>query len=175
MQWACAHFFPPAAMAAHVTRWGDRPLAFACAVALSGRFGFDLDLDALGPDELTVCRAAVAAARRTQPLVQQGRLQRLVSPVEGNDRSRAAIAHTDAAATRAVLFAYQLEPPASSGPHLRPRLDPTRRYRLTTTDLCSPPRTLGERSGVELSTEGVPWPTDTPLTARIWEIESIGN
>jgi hypothetical protein len=46
---------------------------------------------------------------------------------------------------------------------------------LTTTDLCSPPRTLGERSGVELSTEGVPWPTDTPLTARIWEIESIGN
>ncbi len=37
MQWACSHFFPPQVMAAHVTRWGQRPVEFACAVALSTR------------------------------------------------------------------------------------------------------------------------------------------
>jgi alpha-galactosidase len=174
MQWACAHFFPAAAMAAHVTRWGDRPLAFACAVALSGRFGFDLDLEALGPGDLAICREAVALARRTQPLVQQGRLQRLVSPVEGPDRSRAAMAHTDATGERAVLFAYQLERSDTPGPAVRPVLDPTRRYRVTTTDLGAPPSSLGERSGADLAADGIPWPTDTPLTARIWEIEPTG-
>jgi alpha-galactosidase len=140
-------------------------------VALSGRFGFDLDLEALGPGDLAICREAVALARRTQPLVQHGRLQRLVSPVEGPDRSRAAIAHTDANAGRAVLFAYQLERSDSPGPAVRPALDPTRRYRVMVTDLAAPPSSLGERSGADLAAEGIPWPTDTPLTARIWEIE----
>ena len=83
MQWACSHFFPAAAMAAHVTRWGGRPMEFACAVALSGRFGLDLDLDSLSEEELAVCRRAVALARRTQDLVQQGELVRLVSPGRG--------------------------------------------------------------------------------------------
>jgi alpha-galactosidase len=140
-------------------------------VALSGRFGFDLDLEGLDPDELATCREAVAIARRTQPLVQQGRLQRLVSPVEGPDRSRAAMAHTDAAGVRAVLFAYQLERSDSPGPAVRPLLDPTRRYRVMTTDLGAPPSSLGERSGADLAAEGIPWPTDAPLTARIWEFE----
>ena len=94
MQWACSHLFPAAAMAADVTRWGERPLQFACAVALSGRFGFDLDLDSLDAEGLAVCRRAVALARRTQDLVQQGRLVRLVSPVDGDHRDRAALVRT---------------------------------------------------------------------------------
>jgi alpha-galactosidase len=170
MQWACSHFFPTSAMAAHVTRWGERPFAFACAVALSGRFGFDLDLEALGPDELAACRAAVAVARRTQPLVQQGRLQRYVSPVEGDDRSRAALGYTDEEAAHAVVFAYQLEPAGSPGPSIRPALDPSLEFRVATTDLCGPVVDLGVRSGAELAESGLDWPSDEPLTARIWEI-----
>ena len=116
MQWACSHFFPPAAMAAHVTRWGERPMEFACAVALSGRFGFDLDLESLSDAELAVCHRAVAVARRTQDLVQQGDLVRLVSPVEGDDRSRAALAHLSSDRRRAVVFGYRLDADADAGP-----------------------------------------------------------
>ena len=46
MQWAASHFLPANVVGAHVTREGDRPLAFGCAVAMSARFGFDLDFAA---------------------------------------------------------------------------------------------------------------------------------
>ena len=138
MQWACSHFFPASAMAAHVTRWGGRPLEFACAVALSGRFGFDLDLDALTEDEVAVCRRAVAVARRTQDLVQQVAPVRLVSPVEGDDRSRAALAHVGPDRSRAVVFAHQLEEPSGPAPRLLvPGLDPERTYAVRWTDLAA--------------------------------------
>ena len=124
MQWACSHLFPAAAMAAHVTRWGERPLQFACAVALSGRFGFDLDLDSLDEEGLAVCRRAVALARRTQDLVQQGRLVRLVSPVDGDHRDRAALAHVAADGARAVVFAYQLPGDVDGDPPRRASVGP---------------------------------------------------
>ena len=51
MQWAASHFLPANVVGAHVTREGDRPLAFGCAVAMTARFGFDLDLAGLTDDE----------------------------------------------------------------------------------------------------------------------------
>ena len=45
MQWDYSYFFPPMALASHVTHWGNRPMHFACSVAMSARFGMDLDLD----------------------------------------------------------------------------------------------------------------------------------
>ena len=38
MQWDYSYFFPPMAMASHVTHWGNRPMHFACSVAMSARF-----------------------------------------------------------------------------------------------------------------------------------------
>ncbi|MEZ5176691.1 MAG: alpha-galactosidase [Acidimicrobiales bacterium] len=105
IQWGASHLLPASVLAAHVTRWGRRPLAFACAVAMSGRFGFDLDLDALTDDERATCAAASAAYVRIRDLVQQGDLHRLVSPVGA---TRAALAHVDPSGDRAVVFAYRL-------------------------------------------------------------------
>lgn len=175
MHWAFGHFFPAAVMAAHVTRWGDRPLAFACAVALSGRFGFDLDLAALTDDEAATCRRAVQVARRTQDLVQQGDLVRLVSPVEGADRSRAAWAHTAVDGRRAVLFAFQVEEPTGAGPNLRLEgLDPGSDYRVTAVDLASPDApTTTRHTGAALGGAGLPWPLDQACTARLFEIEVL--
>ena len=186
MQWACAHFFPPAVMAAHVTRWGERPVEFACAVALSGRFGIDLDLGALSEDELAICRRAVQVARRTQDLVQQGELVRLVSPVEGDDRSRAALAHLSADRRRAVLFLYQLE---SAGPDAAsvvrvPGLDAGTTYRVRSTALASGEEASGVvtspdtsavigPTGAELAERGLDWPLDAACTARIYEFEAV--
>ena len=172
MQWACSHVFPAAAMAAHVTRWGGRPMEFACAVALSGRFGLDLDLDSLTQEELAVCRRSVALARRTQDLVQQGELVRLVSPVEGADTSRAALAHLSADRRRAVVFGYQLEEPSSPAPRLHlADLDPDVEYRVRSTDLRSDlPEDLGVRTGASIAADGLAWASEQPLTAAIWEL-----
>jgi alpha-galactosidase len=175
MQWACSHVFPAAAMAAHVTRWGERPMEFACAVALSGRFGFDLDLESLDERDRAICRRAVAWARRTQDLVQQGELVRMVSPVEGPDTSRAALAHLSADRRRGVVFAYQLEEPTEPPPRIRLRgLDPAAEYRIRSTDLgADEPEDLATSSGAELASAGLEWPSSVPLTARTWELERV--
>jgi alpha-galactosidase len=171
MQWACSHVFPAATMASHVTRWGGRPMELACAVALSGRFGLDLDLESLSSGELDTCRRAVALARRTQDLVQQGELVRLVSPVEGEDRSRAALAHLSADRRRAVVFAYQLEPASTPAPSLRLEdLQPDVAYRVRWTDLRADVVDLCTRTGVELGSDGLAWTPTNPLTAGIWEL-----
>lgn len=175
MQWACSMFFPSSAMAAHVTRWADRPLDFACAVALSARFGFDLDLNSLSPEEMTICRNAVAVARRTQPLVQHGRLQRLVSPVEGTDTSRAGLAYVDAEQSSAVVFAYQLEEPTSEAPRLLiDGLENGRSYSVTRASFESDPTAeLVEpllMTGAAIGDGSIPWEPTKPLTAAIWEI-----
>ena len=175
MQWACSHFFPASVMAAHVTRWGGRPLEFACAVALSGRFGFDIDLAGLSNDEHDVCLRAVALARRNAVLVQQGEIDHLISPVEGDDLSRAAVAYHSADGSRCVLFAYQLEPPTTPAPPIRVSgIDESRTYELTCTDLTSdqPLATL-HMAGTALAHDGLPWPLDTACTARIWEMTAI--
>jgi alpha-galactosidase len=177
MQWACGHVFPAAAMAAHVTRWGGRPMEFACAVALSARFGLDLDLTALSDEETAVCRRAVAVARRTQDLVQQGELVRLVSPVEGDDTSRAAQVHLASDRRRAVVFAYQLEPSARPAPALQlVDLEPTVRFRVRRTDLRGDePDEDVVRSGEELVAAGLAWPCDEPLTACVWELDALAD
>lgn len=149
-------------------------MAFACAVALSGRFGLDLDLAGLSDEELATCRRAVGFARRTQPLVQTGDVVRLVSPVEGEDRSRAAWAVVDGDRRRAVAFAYQLEE-STAPPHpgLRiDRLDTGVTYRVTTTDLASTePPTEVVASGRELAEHGLEWLLTEQCTARLYEIE----
>ncbi|HEX2578095.1 MAG TPA: alpha-galactosidase, partial [Aquihabitans sp.] len=105
IQWGASHLLPASVLAAHVTRWGGRPFEFACAVAMSGRFGFDVDLRTLTDEERAVAREATATYRRIRHLVQHGDVHRLVSPV-GSDRC--AIAHVAPDRREAVVFAYRL-------------------------------------------------------------------
>jgi alpha-galactosidase len=156
MQFAASHVLPANVVGAHVTRWGDRPLPFACAVALSGRFGFDLDLTALAPEDLDVCRRAVAIHGEVGDLVQQGDVWRLVAPGPSGDA--AAVAYHDPATGRAVAFCYQLGdavPPELPTPFL----DPACRYVVRSTDLT------GDLAEGGWSGEG--WPLDAPLTALV--------
>jgi alpha-galactosidase len=170
IQWACSHFFPARAMAAHVTRWGGRPLAFGCAVALSGRFGVDLDLGSLTPAEAEVLRASIDLAVRIRPLVQGGELIRLVSPVEGTDRSRAALAYRSGDRREAVLFAYQLEPPATEAPALPlDWLDEGATYHVRPLE---PFAATGSVTEVATSGDSLAWPGDEPCSGWIWAIST---
>ena len=141
MQWAASHFLPANVVGAHVTREGDRPVAFGCAVAMTARFGFDIDFDAMTADELAVCRRAVALYRDIRPLVQQGDLWRLVPPGE-----RAALAYAAEDGRRAVVFGFQLSAPTDPpdghandpAEPLRPGgLDPDQVYEVTAVDLAA--------------------------------------
>ena len=173
MQWAASHFLPANAVGAHVTREGDRPVAFGCAVAMSARFGFDIDFAGMSDHELAVCRRAVALYRDVRSLVQQGDLWRLVPPGE-----RAALAYVSSDGQRAVVFAFQLAAPSSDPGPLRPGgLDPDRTYEVTVVDLAAGPEAAGtgpaRRQGTALMEEGLDWPRRDPCTARIWVLRSV--
>ncbi|MEZ5237867.1 MAG: GH36 C-terminal domain-containing protein [Microthrixaceae bacterium] len=143
-------------------------------MALWGRFGFDIDLNALDESELEVCRRATALAHRAAAVVQKGDPEHLVSPVEGDDRSRAAVAY-HAGDAGSVVFAYQLEDPSGDAPRIRPRaLERAASYRLTATDLRSDePLEVLTLSGEELAARGLDWPLSEACTARIWEVERL--
>src|SRR6202034_4746822 len=82
----------------------DQDLAVACAVAMSARFGFDLDPSTLRPPERAACQRASAIYREVRDLVQGGDLYRLIAP----DGDRAALAYADASRAHLVVFGYQL-------------------------------------------------------------------
>jgi alpha-galactosidase len=172
MQWAASHFLPANVVAAHVTREGDRPVAFGCAVAMTARFGFDLDLAEIADDERTACRRAIDLYRDIRPLVQQGDLWRLERPSE-----RAALAYVSADGRRAVLFAFQLTLPGDETGPLRPDgLDPGRMYDVVEIDLAAGPdparSQVERREGSALMETGLEWPLCDPCTARIWVLQS---
>ena len=167
MQWAASHFLPANAVAAHVTRAGDRPVAFGCAVAMSARFGFDLDLAALSDEERAICRRAVELYRDIRPLVQQGEVWRLIPPGE-----RAALSYLspDRGAGRGLCL------PTGRRHIGRPGrcawMGSTRTGRTRSrppTSLMPPLRRPAEQwSGADLMERGLEWPLTSACTARIW-------
>lgn len=177
MQWACSHFFPAVAMAAHATTSGDRPLEFALGVALWGRFGFDLDLDSLSDADLERCRCASVIARRTRELVQHGRLERLVSPVDRTTAGRqAAVAYVNDDGSRAVVLAYQITAPERDDvTELALRgLRPNTTYELRQLRLDDP--TVSDIPGAgpvesrHTANAPLPWPGRAAFTSTILEL-----
>jgi alpha-galactosidase len=173
MQWAASYFLPANVVAAHVTREGDRPLAFGCAVAMSARFGFDLDLAALTESERSVCRRAVELYRNIRPIIQQGDLWRLTVSDE-----RAALAYVSPDELRAVVFAFQItDPTTEPGPICLGGLGVERMYRITPVDLAAerviPADHDSERRlGEDLADRGIDWPLTQACTAHIWVLDA---
>lgn len=126
MQWDYSYFFPSMALASHVTRWGDRPMHFACSVAMSTRFGMDLDLTKLSGEEKSICAGAIRAYKEIREVAQLGDLYRLEDP-HGN--CRGAIDYVAEDRSRAVLFAFQLLDGPQAPVHPQ-GLAPKRKYRV---------------------------------------------
>ncbi|EEF60087.1 alpha-galactosidase [Pedosphaera parvula] len=124
MQWDFSYFFPPMATASHVTHSGNRPMHFACSVAMSARFGMDLDLTSLPPADKAVCAGAISAYKRIRDVTQLGDLYRLENPHEG---MRGALDFVSPDQSRAVVFVFQLKDGQNTA--VRPQgLDPAKRY-----------------------------------------------
>lgn len=168
IQWGASHLLPASVVAAHVTHWGQRPIPFGCAVAMSGRFGFDLDLRALAEADREVCAAAAADYVRIRDLVQQGDLHRLVSPIGS---TRAAWGYVAPDGERAVVFLYRLpddpEPAAEDAvvlPWLAGRTD------REVVDL-TPGRRRDETAALDET--GLAWPVGATPSARVVEIRPL--
>jgi alpha-galactosidase len=124
MQWDYSYFFPPMAIASHVTHWGHRPMHFACSVAMSARFGMDLDLTKLPAEDKAICAGAIAAYKQVRDVVSFGDLYRLEDP---HTAFRGAINYVSPDRSRAVVFAFQLKDGQNTA--VRPQgLDPAKRY-----------------------------------------------
>lgn len=106
MQWDYSYFFPAMTLASHVTHWGKRPLHFACAVAMSARFGMDLDLAKLSAEDKAVCAGAISAYKRIREISHLGELYRLERP---HGAARGALNYVATDRARAVVFVFQLK------------------------------------------------------------------
>jgi alpha-galactosidase len=126
MQWDYSYFFPPMAIASHVTHSGDRPMHFACSVAMSARFGMDLDLNQLPAQDKAICAGAISAYKEIRDVTAFGDLYRLENP---HETFRGALDFVSPDRARAVVFVFQLK----DGRQLpvRPQgLDPVRNYTI---------------------------------------------
>ena len=170
MQWDYSYFFPPMSIVSHVTHSGNRPLHFACSVAMSARFGMDLDLIKLSPEDRGICEGAISVYKRIREVTQLGDLYRLERPHEA---ARGALSFVSSDHSRAVLFVFQLKD-AKALP-VRPQgLDGAMRY--VVRELNPPPgrASLSQEgksfTGEELMRVGILPPCEKALEACVIEL-----
>ncbi|WP_150265074.1 alpha-galactosidase [Paenibacillus tepidiphilus] len=91
IQYGTSLVYPVSAMGAHVSAVPNHqvgrvtPLSFRGDVAMSGNFGYELDLTKFTEEEKELVKEQVANYKQIRGLVQQGNLYRLQSPFEGNE------------------------------------------------------------------------------------------
>jgi alpha-galactosidase len=124
MQWDYSYFFPSMAIASHVTHWGKRPMHFACSVAMSARFGMDLDLTKLSTEDKAACAGAIDAYKQIRDVTQLGDLYRLEDP---HQNYRGALNYVSDDRTKAVVFVFQLKE-GPDAPVYPQGLDPDKSY-----------------------------------------------
>ena len=79
---------------------------FACCVAMSARFGMDLDVTKLSPEDKAICAGAVKAYKHIRDITQLGKLYRLERP---HKALRGALNFVSQDKSRAVIFVFQLK------------------------------------------------------------------
>ncbi|HEX7655307.1 MAG TPA: alpha-galactosidase [Verrucomicrobiae bacterium] len=158
MQWDYSYFFPVMALASHVTHWGNRPMHFACTVAMSARFGMDLDLTKLPAADRATCTGAIAAYKEIREVTQLGELYRLEDPHQGY---RGALNFVAPDQSKAVVFAFQLHAGPAAPVHPQ-GLDPQRQYRVHELNPANGRAPIPQEgktiSGADLMANGV-WPS----------------
>jgi alpha-galactosidase len=121
---------------------------FACAVAMSVRYGMDLDLTKLNLADKAVCAGAIKAYKRIRDVTQLGDLYRLENPY---DSIRSALNYVSKDHKRAVLFVFQLRD--GEVPPVRPQgLAPEKQYIIHELDPL-PSRTALLKEGKSFSGE----------------------
>ena len=172
MQWDYSYFFPPMAIASHVTHWGNRPMHFACSVAMSARFGMDLDLNKLSAADKAICAGAISAYKKIRDVTSFGDLYRLEDP-HGNFRGTLDFVSPDKA--RAVVFVFQLKDGENVPAHPQ-GLDPVKTYTIRELNPAPGRAALSQEgktfTGAELMRDGILPSCSKGLEACVIELGS---
>jgi len=135
IQYGTSMVYPASSMGAHVSAIPNHqvhrntPLETRGHVAMSGNFGYELDLTKLSESECDDIRQQVAQYKELRKLIQYGDFYRLLSPFEGNETAWMFVSE-DRKEAFAAYFKVLAEPNA---PLCRLRLtglDPNKSYRL---------------------------------------------
>ncbi|OCT12386.1 alpha-galactosidase [Paenibacillus pectinilyticus] len=91
IQYGTSIVYPVSSMGSHVSAVPNHQVHRTTSletrghVAMSGNFGYELDLTKFTDEEKEIVKAQVADYKKIRPLVQFGDMYRLLSPFEGND------------------------------------------------------------------------------------------
>ncbi len=139
IQYGTSLVYPISTMGAHVSAVPNHQvhrmtsLETRGAVAMSGNFGYELDLTKMSEEERAEVKRQVAEYKEIRHLVQFGSLYRLRSPFEGNDTAWMMVSE-DGTEAFAVYVRVLAEPNAPLDWVQFKGLDPLAQYRLVGTD-----------------------------------------
>lgn len=137
MQWGTSYFFPPIAMASHISASPNHqtqrtiPLKYRIDVAMSGRLGMEIQPKNMTDWEKDFCRKAIAEYKQIRPVVQMGDIYRLLSPYD--KKGVASMMMVDSEKDEAVFYWWKLESFVNEQLPRVPMagLDPVKKYRVT--------------------------------------------
>lgn len=90
IQYATSLTYSPVMMGAHVSVSPNQqtgritPLSTRGYVAMSGNFGYELDLENVTEDEMKMIKDQIICYKEIRPIIQQGDFYRIQSPFDGN-------------------------------------------------------------------------------------------
>jgi alpha-galactosidase len=151
IQYGTSLAFPAITMGAHVSVIPNHqvgrmtPLATRGIIAMSGNFGYELDIGRMSAADQAEVKRQVALYKRIRPTTQLGRLYRLLSPFAGNEAAWMFVAPDGGEAV--VIYVKTLAQPASPLRILHlAGLDAAARYRIA--DYYGPVGTAYENAGL---------------------------
>lgn len=136
IQYGTSIVYPVSTMGAHVSNVPNHQvhrttsLTMRGDVAMSGNFGYELDLTALSAEDKALAARQVAQYKEIRSLVQQGDMHRLLSPFEGRGNTAWMFVNEDQSEAFVAFFRVLAE---ANGPIRRLKLkglDPNKKYRL---------------------------------------------
>jgi alpha-galactosidase len=173
MQWDYSYFFPPMAIASHVTLSGNRPMHFACSVAMSACLGMDLDLTRLPAQDKATLTGAITAYKKIRDVIATGDLYRLEDPHQGY---RGALDFVSPDRSRAVVFAFQLQD-GQIAPVYPQGLDRARRYTIHELNPAPGRAAMAQEgqtlTGEQLMRDGIMPSCSKTLEACVMELNSM--
>ncbi|KXG44051.1 alpha-galactosidase [Tepidibacillus decaturensis] len=139
IQYGTSLVYPIITMGAHVSAVPNHQVNRVTSldmrgdVAMSGNFGYELDLTKLSEGEKEIVKRQVEKYKRIRSLIQFGDFYRLKSPFEGNDT---AWLFTNSEKSRVIVFYYSIltEPAAPLSVLKLKGIDVSKKYRLVGTE-----------------------------------------
>ena len=143
---------------------------------MSGKLGFDIELEKFSGDELTYCQEAVKNFNRLQTVIGQGEIYRLISPYNNNSAAWMTISEDK---SKAVLFNYNLNILTGDvfSKLVLKGLDPNKKYTIKEINLMPNQKPQFNRneqtfSGDYLMKVGLDWYLRGSIKSSILEITS---